>query len=191
MATQPVHSMEGHLPLPMEQPMETASLALKTSWRTEAAKANMGVASLLDLKAEPQDVVTLDNYVQPVDRGPAAADPGLLRSWQYAATGKVATANVLTELKCEHIKSGGPQGVIEKACREISTHSLDDTFYIVDLGNVLRMYKVMHGPLADGLWVGNGSMVTHRMGISITGSQCEASVLPCQVSMPMRACLPL
>jgi hypothetical protein len=67
----------------------------------------MGVSSLLDLKAEPQDVVTLDNYVQPVDRGPAAADPGLLRSWQYQATGKVATANVLTELKCEHVKSGG------------------------------------------------------------------------------------
>jgi hypothetical protein len=41
MATQPVHSMEGHLPMPMEQPMETASLALKTSWRTEVAKANV------------------------------------------------------------------------------------------------------------------------------------------------------
>lgn len=52
--------------------------------------------------------------MQPADRGAAAADPGLLRSWEYLATGKVATANVLSELKCDHIKTGGCHGL---ACR--------------------------------------------------------------------------
>lgn len=67
----------------------------------------VGIASMLDLKAEPQDVVALDNYVQPVDRGP---DPRVLRSWQYQVTGKVAAAQVLQELKAEHIKTGTASG---------------------------------------------------------------------------------
>ena len=33
-----------------------------------------------------------------------------------------------------------------KACKEIVTHGLDDTFYIVDLANTLRMYKVQRPP---------------------------------------------
>jgi hypothetical protein len=41
--------------------------------------------------------------------------------------------------------SGGPQGMLQKACKEISAHGLDDTFYLVDLANVLRMYKVKLG----------------------------------------------
>ena len=63
---------------------------------------------ILDLKAEPAEVVALDNFVQPVDRGPApvAPDPRLLRSWQYQVTGKVAMAEVLQHVKAEHIKSG-------------------------------------------------------------------------------------
>ncbi len=64
----------------------------------------MGIASMLDLKAEPQDVVALDNYVQPVDRGPA--DARLLNSWQFQATGKVAAAAVLRDLKVELVQSG-------------------------------------------------------------------------------------
>lgn len=60
---------------------------------------------MLDLKAEPQDVVTLDNYVQPVDRGPAV-DAKLLSSWQFKATGKLATAAVLRDLKVEKIRTG-------------------------------------------------------------------------------------
>lgn len=39
-------------------------------------------------------------------------------------------------------------GMHAEACKNISRHAeLDETFYIVDLGNVLRMYKVMTVPL--------------------------------------------
>ncbi len=31
---------------------------------------------------------------------------------------------------------------MRKALKEIVRHNLDDTFYVVDLANVLRMYKV-------------------------------------------------
>ncbi len=67
-----------------------------------------GVSSLLDLKAEPQDVVNLDSFVQPVDRGPAAAAEAqrLMRTWQYQVSGKVAAAAVLSDIKAEHIKHG-------------------------------------------------------------------------------------
>lgn len=109
--------------------MPLPSVAKKSNWHVESCKTDvssvnsrfpiicsictcfhtpfrfymqMGVVSMLDRKVEPQDVVTLDNFVQPVDRGPAAAE----RTWQYLATGKVAAANVLSELNCEHIKSG-------------------------------------------------------------------------------------
>lgn len=137
-------------------------------------------------------MVTLDNYVQPVDRGLSAAEAQrMLRSWQYAATGKhSAAAAALMELKAEHIKhgklvappdlhaqylpgepqgavcfvgarlfslfisigvalmcvifTGGVMGVHAEASKLIVEHGLDDeTFYVVDLGNVLRMYKVM------------------------------------------------
>lgn len=33
-----------------------------------------------------------------------------------------------------------------EACKNIERHQLEETFYIVDLGNVLRMYKVMDEP---------------------------------------------
>lgn len=33
-------------------------------------------------------------------------------------------------------------GIHAEACKHIEQLRLDDTFYIVDLGNVLRMYKV-------------------------------------------------
>ena len=29
-----------------------------------------------------------------------------------------------------------------EACKLIELHNLDDTFYMIDLGNVLRMFKV-------------------------------------------------
>ncbi len=32
--------------------------------------------------------------------------------------------------------------MIAKACKEIAGRNLDDTFYLVDLANVLRMFKV-------------------------------------------------
>lgn len=37
---------------------------------------------------------------------------------------------------------GGVKGMTDKACREIIKRRLDDTFYIIDLANVLRLYKV-------------------------------------------------
>jgi len=41
-----------------------------------------------------------------------------------------------------HISSGGPLGMQTEACKHITNLGLDDTFYIIDLGNVQRMYKV-------------------------------------------------
>lgn len=37
---------------------------------------------------------------------------------------------------------GGPDGVKGVASRLIEQHQLDDTFYIVDLANVVRLFKV-------------------------------------------------
>ena len=65
-----------------------------------------GMSSLVGVKGEPQEVVALDTFVLPVDRGPAGSDMRLLRSWQYKATGKVAAAAVLAELKAAHLHSG-------------------------------------------------------------------------------------
>lgn len=56
--------------------------------------------------------------------------------------------------------------MLQKACKEIVAHGLDDTFYVVDLANVLRMYKVMTvswfpavGRASLGWqWVGGGSL---------------------------------
>lgn len=128
-----------------------ASSLAKISWRAEAARANMGIASLLEQKVEAQETVELDNdAAQPVDRGPSLGGVGgvaaldarhLLRSWQMRATGKLAAAAVLHDLKAEHVRSGGLQGMIDKASKEIVRHQLDDTFYVIDLANVLRMYK--------------------------------------------------
>jgi len=44
--------------------------------------------------------------------------------------------------------TGGPRGVEQKALKEIAKRHLegDDTFYIVDLGNATRLYKVGAGP---------------------------------------------
>ena len=52
-------------------------------------------------------MVMLDSFVQPVDRGPSLAEAKrLMKTWQYAVTGKVAAAAALSELKVEHIKHG-------------------------------------------------------------------------------------
>lgn len=37
---------------------------------------------------------------------------------------------------------GGPRGIEQKASKEIARHQFDDTFYIVDLGNTTRLFKV-------------------------------------------------
>ena len=75
------------------------------------------VTSILDQKVEASDVVMLDSFVQPVDRGPSLAEAKrLMKTWQYAVTGKVAAAAALSELKVEHIK----HGEMHYLCRESS-----------------------------------------------------------------------
>ncbi|KAG2440307.1 hypothetical protein HXX76_004416 [Chlamydomonas incerta] len=123
---------------------DVASFA-RSSWHKESGKAGaFGLPTMLDMKAEALEQVQLDTWsAQPVDRGPAAAapDPKLLRSWQYQVTGKLATAQVLVDVKAEHIKSGGPTGMKQEAIKHIVRHKPDDTFYVVDLANVQRMFK--------------------------------------------------
>ncbi|GIL96863.1 hypothetical protein Vretimale_2607 [Volvox reticuliferus] len=127
--------------------VETGDLSsfARSAWRNETGKmSTFGLPTMLDMKAEALEMVQLDNWnVQPVDRGPAAAapDPKLLRSWQYQVTGRLATAQVLVDLKAEHIKSGGPVGMKQEAVKHILRHKPDDTFYLVDLANVQRMFK--------------------------------------------------
>lgn len=38
--------------------------------------------------------------------------------------------------------TGGPAGIRAEALKYISERNMDDTFYVVDLANVLRMHKV-------------------------------------------------
>jgi hypothetical protein len=40
------------------------------------------------------------------------------------------------------ILAGGVQGLKQEASELITKHKLDDTFYIIDLANVVRLYKV-------------------------------------------------
>lgn len=52
-------------------------------------------------------MVMLDSFTQPVDRGPSVAEAKrIMRTWQYAVTGKVSVAAALSELKVDHIKHG-------------------------------------------------------------------------------------
>jgi len=68
---------------------------------------------LLDQKVEASDVVMLDSFTQPVDRGPSIAEAKrIMRTWQYAVTGKVSVAAALSELKVDHIKHGEHRGPI-------------------------------------------------------------------------------
>mmetsp|Transcript_26356 Transcript_26356/g.78254 ORF Transcript_26356/g.78254 Transcript_26356/m.78254 type:complete len:510 (-) Transcript_26356:202-1731(-) len=71
----------------------------------------------------------------------AAVLAGVRHKWQYAATGRAAAAAVLIDLKVEHIAHGGADGIAEVARRHITNNKLEDNFYIVDLGNVQRMFR--------------------------------------------------
>lgn len=64
-----------------------------------------------------------------------------IKSWQFQVTGKPAAAAVLADVKAEHIKSGGATSMTVEAAKLIAEKQLDDTFYMVDLGNVPRLYK--------------------------------------------------
>lgn len=68
---------------------------------------------MLDQKIEANDVVTLDSFGQPVDRGPSVLEAKkLMRSWQYQVSGKLSVAAALSELDVEHIKHGEARDVL-------------------------------------------------------------------------------
>ncbi|WIA09197.1 hypothetical protein OEZ85_008607 [Tetradesmus obliquus] len=62
-------------------------------------------------------------------------------SWHLAAVKKPAAAAVLMDLKVQRVSHGGPEGVKGVASQLITQHQLDDTFYVVDLANVVRLFK--------------------------------------------------
>lgn len=67
-------------------------------------------------------------------------------SWPYKMCLGVIAANESMEGcnlgACCVLLSGGPDGVKSVATKLIEQHQLDDTFYIVDLANVVRLFKV-------------------------------------------------
>ncbi|KAI8467817.1 MAG: pyridoxal-dependent decarboxylase [Monoraphidium minutum] len=62
-------------------------------------------------------------------------------SWQYKATGSVAAAGVLADLGARRIPHGGPAGMKRVAASLIKAHGLDDTTYVYDLGNTVRLFR--------------------------------------------------
>lgn len=56
-------------------------------------------------------------------------------------------ASLLLRCSCCGADAGGPEGVKGVASQLITQHQLDDTFYVVDLANVVRLFKVW------GQWV--------------------------------------
>ena len=56
-------------------------------------------------------------------------------------TGSARAAAVLAEFKARRIPAGGPRGMAAQAAALIAQHSLDDTLYIYDLGNTMRLFK--------------------------------------------------
>mmetsp|Transcript_7867 Transcript_7867/g.15330 ORF Transcript_7867/g.15330 Transcript_7867/m.15330 type:complete len:478 (-) Transcript_7867:682-2115(-) len=61
--------------------------------------------------------------------------------WDPRETEKAAVAQVLQDMHVQHIASGGPMSIKALANTFITKHKLEDNFYIVDLGNVERLYK--------------------------------------------------
>lgn len=57
------------------------------------------------------------------------------------ATGSARAAAVLAEFKARRIPSGGPRGMAAQAAALIAKHSLDDTLYVYDLGNTIRLFQ--------------------------------------------------
>ncbi|GAX73775.1 hypothetical protein CEUSTIGMA_g1226.t1 [Chlamydomonas eustigma] len=116
----------------------------KGSWKEESALSNARISAILDKNVLASDVVMLDKAGPPADRGPSIVEAQkLMKTWQYQVSGKLSVAAALTELPVDHIKHGGPVGVQAEACKHIQQLGLEDTFYVVDLGNVQRMYKAL------------------------------------------------
>lgn len=70
-----------------------------------------------------------------------AANEIVRNSWQFKATGSARAAAVLAEFKARRIPAGGPRGMAAQAAALIAQHSLDDTLYVYDLGNTMRLFK--------------------------------------------------
>ncbi|GAX75187.1 hypothetical protein CEUSTIGMA_g2631.t1 [Chlamydomonas eustigma] len=85
------------------------------------------------------DVATAESWV--------LASEYLKNSWQFQKTGRASAAAVLSDVDCEHLKKGGPQGIKEYALEIIKKHNLDDNLYIYDLGNVVRMFRAWRSAL--------------------------------------------
>ncbi|KIY94504.1 ornithine decarboxylase [Monoraphidium neglectum] len=70
-----------------------------------------------------------------------AATDFVKKSWQYKATGSVSAAAVLADLHVRRVPHGGPEGMKRVAAGLIKANALDDTTYVYDLGNTLRLFK--------------------------------------------------
>jgi ornithine decarboxylase len=58
-----------------------------------------------------------------------------------AAHNNPAAASVLASVNCEHLSHGGVTALSNHASRLIARHRLDDTAYVYDLGNPLRLWR--------------------------------------------------
>lgn len=108
----------------------------------DGKQGKRGSGTLLDVTTEASDLVSLDSNAL-VDRGPVAgaSDAKYMGTWQHQATGKLAAAAVLAEFNTTRTKSGGLAGMASTALSYVKQHKIDDTFYVVDLGNTLRLLK--------------------------------------------------
>lgn len=74
-------------------------------------------------------------------RGTASSRMHASAAIQQCIRHPAAFAPQTSELHILH-HAGGPEGIKAMASKMITQHQLDDTFYIVDLANVVRLYKV-------------------------------------------------
>jgi hypothetical protein len=70
-----------------------------------------------------------------------AATEVVQRSWQYQVTGSAAAAAVLADLKVRRVSHGGPEGMKRAASALIRAHGLEDTTYVYDLANTVRLFR--------------------------------------------------
>lgn len=70
-----------------------------------------------------------------------AATEVVKKSWQFQATGSVAAAAVLADLHVRRVPHGGPEGMKRVASGLIKAHHLDDTTYVYDLANTVRLFR--------------------------------------------------
>ena len=112
---------EGHHP-------QVVDPRILRSWQFQSTGKVSAAAVLLDLKAEHMHSgECCSKEARP--RTACCQEGGCSRFWRPL-------------LCC----SGGPRALEQKARKEIARHQLEDTFYMVDLGNVTRLYKVASLP---------------------------------------------